>query len=1310
MRKILLIMLALAGMAFGQADTTGTDASGGGVKLDSAARYSWSPAAPTVFTSGNILLIFNTGSANATAAGNFYLKKLTTTADYSGALSWASRNVRFVNGFVIDGTGTLAGGTSDTVTGDGMVHYGSGAGTLTGTNTVLWHFKGMDTLDIDKPAQTFSRKIAVSDTLLITNASTMSIGSSTTGTAPVLQLNVNSLINGNQGGTITAATSTTVGSGSPWNFASGAWLDGSGAWTFTAGPTAANIACSTFNSRGTGAIIIQPSASATSDSMTWYGNATFGIIQAFQWKPNASATTPHWFFMNKKNLKAGALTVGSNNASQTLNQRWSEDTITTQSMTMTSTGTDSVWMDTVQWHCTGSWALPAFSGSDKWNAGISQVWFDSSTKSTVTTNGNSFYDRYINKTSSAIDTQVDSFACNKLIYNDGIGKGVLNGLTVADSFVLAANVDSIDGISGARKWVDLTGDGKVFAYHTPDAKAATDSLKIWFKNSRLLYFGVETEFATWKASPGISLQISTPNGADTLRMHSYTAGTMDSIRITSVDTTYWDNPSGMVLVKDTLKNQWFKNPVTITSGVDSGGNYNANFGTASITMAQRWSNRQILQYDLGTDSLVLTLSGTTAGTIDSVISWVNDYTQDTARSETTTVDITVNGTYSGTKSIHYGSWYEIHVAAMSGGSIVASDSSNKIGIGLVVEIIGNSNGFGNQSGVTYTVADTHCSQWTADSGYQLLHDPLSGGGATMAPRAANWLMDSAGLPSMWIPGCTGGTTTSDSSGSLGWLYRPADHFAPTIAYGRATSRARTATDTGSVGAFFCVMGDADAGAGKSKGDFINAMNILYGRVVEDINPDSAKIFMTSPGRRLTADSGSAGSYGTMRDAIITLDSGLNVVYGATAVSFPLYDGNVHWTKAAEDSVGMCLANAFLYSENKGDFYRGPHIDSVKYQKTASSKKKVVLYKTNAGTATTPTTGYTGFEFYNGSTWSSLMDSSRADSLYFPDTAQKIRYMAAANPTVTGIIKDNTDLRMSMEPFLSMDIGGCINATIDMGADWADTTYVPHVRNGTVTGADSVTCLNVLQAGDSLVKTGANMGRFISNSRGAAVAAEDLIFVSWAGGGACNDSDTVSREIVAAPPVIDSISRNWADTTGTSHLGGLTVYGRRFGAADAVFTGGDSAGTILTQTDSSLAVSILPHHAPGACTLKVGTSAGDTAYWFPFYFRACSLMSVTPSSGDTSGGYGVVARGYSFGSNTDFEFWSGDSMWVTDSVRGDTLAYLTATAYHTADTVDVRIVPASASGDTLAVSNGWVWTAPAGLTETKLHFVEWSFGF
>ena len=173
------------------------------------------------------------------------------------------------------------------------------------------------------------------------------------------------------------------------------------------------------------------------------------------------------------------------------------------------------------------------------------------------------------------------------------------------------------------------------------------------------------------------------------------------------------------------------------------------------------------------------------------------------------------------------------------------------------------------------------------------------------------------------------------------------------------------------------------------------------------------------------------------------------------------------------------------------------------------------------------------------------------------------------------------------------VSGCTLSTISMGSDWIDTTFKPKTHSGTVTGADSVTCLSALPTGLTLTKTGATMGRVTSNARGAAVAAADYIFVSWVGGGTtCNDSDTVSIEVKSPLRVL-----TFTPTTGDTG-GGTTVTGTgySFGAtrgAGHIWMGDSLAASYTSWTDSTWSITTKRHPAGPGIVVSVVNNAGDS---------------------------------------------------------------------------------------------------------------------
>jgi hypothetical protein len=131
-------------------------------------------------------------------------------------------------------------------------------------------------------------------------------------------------------------------------------------------------------------------------------------------------------------------------------------------------------------------------------------------------------------------------------------------------------------------------------------------------------------------------------------------------------------------------------------------------------------------------------------------------------------------------------------------------------------------------------------------------------------------------------------------------------------------------------------------------------------------------------------------------------------------------GRQHLAPDAYTALGVRTAQTILYLLDKMPYHRGPAIAAV----TRSSAKTVdVAIAHRGGTDFTPWTDISGFEVVSGDRSLAIAGVYRKDAVTIrialeneADDQVFVRYLYGAHPNTTRAVRDNTDLRLPLEPY------------------------------------------------------------------------------------------------------------------------------------------------------------------------------------------------------------------------------------------------------------------------------------------------------
>jgi len=393
--KKLFLLLAIP-FVLRAADTTGTWNSAGGNRMDSLAAYSWSPATPSGFT-GDVVLVFSSGSVAATSGGNLSVKSVTTSSGYSGAWSMGTYTLTTNGNAYFDGTGALTFGNAVTVNGaSSTFHIGSGIGTLSASScNVTITGTTSATLDNDKGGVPTFASLSIGASAKVTNTSgarTILYGATTPLTIGTNAQFTNTI----------RLDDVITGSGYFIKFGTSATFSNSSEFYYYIGGSSIIDSIPAITISGSGSISIKDWTPLTGWTVVLNGNIITSNDLNITTHNAASTGT---FNFNNKNVTCGNLNTGIANASNTGIFNFGNGTFTIYELTGTfnAAGTIRDSLKNSTWNCSHNWT---YGSNHKIYPGGSTVNFTGATKSIVTAIDtiHSFYNVNVNKSSAAVCT------------------------------------------------------------------------------------------------------------------------------------------------------------------------------------------------------------------------------------------------------------------------------------------------------------------------------------------------------------------------------------------------------------------------------------------------------------------------------------------------------------------------------------------------------------------------------------------------------------------------------------------------------------------------------------------------------------------------------------------------------------------------------------------------------------------------------------------------------------------------------------------------------------------------------------------
>ncbi len=386
-----------------------------------------------------------------------------------------------------------------------------------------------------------------------------------------------------------------------------------------------------------------------------------------------------------------------------------------------------------------------------------------------------------------------------------------------------------------------------------------------------------------------------------------------------------------------------------------------------------------------------------------------------------------------TLCVPQGGWYRVAVRALdSSGTVVSCTTCPEHwAVGMNILCIGQSNMVGNGQIHTYTpVVHPLSGLYGNDNRWCMCADPYDRNGSPADVDYDSWIGVSA-MPALvnglyrLLPGVPVGIVSSAKGGTSlcgrgpdDWGYRnPSNHADTMTLYGNAVHNARNA---GGVEHIIMHQGETDATDGTTAEEYVAALRAMLGHFHEDLG-DSVPLFYCQLARAQSSDRNRTDvTMQTIRNAQLNADDGRHLLLSALCIDFELHSGD-HYVKDGYDTLGGRLANAVGWYHGASSYYRGPAIGTVVFRGTARDTVLVAV-RHRGGTDITPDSAMTGFEVFDSTGRCGVMSAWRlcADTIALVLSSRvagngTVRYLYGKSPNTTSLVRDNTTLRLPLEP-------------------------------------------------------------------------------------------------------------------------------------------------------------------------------------------------------------------------------------------------------------------------------------------------------
>lgn len=387
--------------------------------------------------------------------------------------------------------------------------------------------------------------------------------------------------------------------------------------------------------------------------------------------------------------------------------------------------------------------------------------------------------------------------------------------------------------------------------------------------------------------------------------------------------------------------------------------------------------------------------------------------------------------YTLTTQLPQGGWYRTLVRATdaSGDVLQQYTGASRWGIGMNILCIGQSNMVG-QGQAPYVQAGDLVSNFINEE-WTHLEDPYAAGdtslvgaqtvGGSMVPTIGNILTESYGIPVGFIPAAQNGASLMAENN--GWLKRnassPADR---SNLYGNSLYRAQAA---GGIEFILMNQGENDVSRGTDAAAYREGLATLAGYYCQDLGYEVPLIYcQLGPAMAGSWDTGRDPYMTAIRGAQAAADNGVTLIMGASEMDLERNADNLHYTTESQAVIGQRLANAIRYSLGDVDYYKGPEITGACFAGPEQTTIEVAI-RHYGGTDITPSSDITGFEVFADGQAVEVVSAQRKDATTIELTLKSpaqgevtLRYLYGCLPNVSGLVQDNSPLRLPLCPTIS----------------------------------------------------------------------------------------------------------------------------------------------------------------------------------------------------------------------------------------------------------------------------------------------------
>ena len=414
-------------------------------------------------------------------------------------------------------------------------------------------------------------------------------------------------------------------------------------------------------------------------------------------------------------------------------------------------------------------------------------------------------------------------------------------------------------------------------------------------------------------------------------------------------------------------------------------------GTISVTEIEQYR-----VFEGAAGSAQVTIAGSHTGITDTIQVQIETTGGAVVAAWQTLQSNVAEGAFFGTITVPRGGWYLARVRKAN--YIATSDlQAQQWGVGIIVGGMGQSqigiwagSGTATPDGRAVTHNGTSWSLMTSTGKYRNIFASTLIGVADCPVAVVKTHIDGAGIESFY-DSVTGKTATYTSWESI------------ITAMG------------GELSAMIWWQGEGDVAASRTKAQYLTDLYALLSQLRMDYGA-TLPVVMPQLGRT-TYEPYTDALVEQIRDAQVEAAHASVNNYGISTIEFAL-DDVVHYGDAGQTAIALRLAQCVAEAYGDAAYSRSPAIGSVLRSGPTTIDVSIIH---DGGTDITPSTGITGFSVLDNGAPVTISSAARLNASTVrltlsttPTGAVTLRYGYGANPTITGILRDNTSLALALE--------------------------------------------------------------------------------------------------------------------------------------------------------------------------------------------------------------------------------------------------------------------------------------------------------